>query len=62
MRDGKYIKLCSRCRTGKKEHDKKPDSIEWIAHKLNDDSWEEWRKENKDKVEALRQQFAGRQP
>lgn len=31
----------------------KPDSAEWNAHILSDDSWQQWRDENPDVVEGL---------
>ena len=30
---------CRRCKWGKKPFDAKPDSPEWISHKLTDESW-----------------------
>ena len=38
--------LCTRCGHGLKAFDPKPDTSEWIAWKLTDISWEEWRAEN----------------
>lgn len=31
----------------------KPDTAEWIAHQLTDDSWSDWRAENPQRVLAL---------
>lgn len=38
--------LCERCAAGKEAFEPTPDTIEWITHKLNHESWGEWRKEN----------------
>jgi hypothetical protein len=45
--------LCERCMQYKKPYKLKPDTLEWIAWKLADDSWEEWRKENSKKVKQM---------
>lgn len=48
---------CQRCATarGRKKgpFDPKPDAPEWIAHKLTDESWAEWRAENPEIVTAM---------
>ncbi len=46
---------CERCADGPTEtpFDPTPDVPEWIAHKLTDDSWAEWRAEHPDEVERL---------
>lgn len=38
--------LCERCFAGKKPFRPSLDIEEWIHHKLTDESWAEWRKEN----------------
>lgn len=38
--------LCSRCNTYKSPYKEKTDTLMWIAHKLLDDSWEQWRNDN----------------
>ena len=39
--------LCAHCEAGTgKTFDAKPDSEEWVAHKLTDPSWQQWREEN----------------
>jgi hypothetical protein len=48
--------LCERCSAlGNGELNEpfpaKPDHPEWIHHKMTDPSWEQWRKENKEKAE-----------
>ncbi len=37
---------CSRCSNYRKPFTPKPDHPDWIKHKLTDESWAEWRKEN----------------
>ena len=44
---GKGHFVCHRCATHKPPYKRvKPDHPEWIAFKMTDPSWEEWRKEN----------------
>lgn len=50
---------CDRCFDGKEPFEPTPDVPEWIAHKLTDDSWAEWRAEHPDEVERLRQAGGG---
>lgn len=45
--------LCERCSARKKPFSPKPEHPDWINHILTDDSWEKWRKENKEYVEKL---------
>lgn len=44
--------LCEVCRNydGQDLYKSKPDTQEWMIHKLTDPSWGEWRKENPDEV------------
>ena len=49
--------VCERC--GSEDEDApwfepKPDTAEWINHILSDESWEKWRAENPELVEAKR--------
>lgn len=37
---------CSRCAGGKSPFPLKPDSHEWLQHKLTDESWADWREAN----------------
>lgn len=37
--------MCERCCVFRDPFDPKPDTEEWIHHKMTDPSWEEWRKE-----------------
>lgn len=46
--------LCSRCRKGRSPYAAKPDTPEWVRHKLTDESWAGWRAENSLKVAILR--------
>lgn len=45
--------LCSRCRNRKRPFTAKPDHPDWMRHKLTDESWEQWRKENMAEVSAM---------
>jgi hypothetical protein len=36
-------RLCRRCASGREPFEPKPDTAEWINHKLTDESWAEWR-------------------
>lgn len=43
----KYGQLCERCYPRQKTpFERKPDHPDWIVHKLTDEIWEEWRKQN----------------
>jgi len=53
--DGVRTHLCERCIENKPQFTKKPDVKEWIEWKLSDDSWSEWRSENVDKVNELKE-------
>lgn len=44
--------LCDRCYHDKPPFEPKPDSAQWIHHKLADWSWASWRAENPEWVEA----------
>lgn len=54
--NGELIKsdVCERCAKNEDPFSPKPDTKEWIRWKLEDDSWEQWRDENTDKVEEMR--------
>ena len=45
--------LCERCENGEEPFEAKPDTKEWIRHKITDESWEEWRKENPNRFKEL---------
>ena len=45
---------CERCAKEEEPFDPTPDVPEWINHKLTDESWEQWRKENPEEVERLK--------
>lgn len=38
--------LCERCENGLPPFDPKPDTDEWINHKMTDPTWAEWRAEH----------------
>ena len=44
--------MCERCCDDQPYFEAKPDTQEWINWKLTDPSWEQWRKENMEWVEA----------
>lgn len=47
--------MCERCCDQEAEFKPKPDVPEWINHKLNDPSWQEWRAENCEAVKLMNQ-------
>lgn len=47
------VQNCPRCINYRAPYDPKPDCAEWIKWKLTDESWAEWRAENKEEVESL---------
>ena len=49
-----HLQRCSRCHNYKKPYAAKPDHPEWVKHKLMDESWEQWRKDNPKDVEILK--------
>ena len=48
------IELCYRCGQYKQPYKPKPEHPEWIAFKLTDSSWAEWRKENPEKIKMYK--------
>lgn len=42
--------FCIRCIRHKTPYKQKPEHPEWMAWKLSDESWEEWRKENPNEI------------
>lgn len=48
--------VCRRCKWGKKPFSPTPDTTEWIAWKLTDESWAQWRAENPEEVASLQSQ------
>jgi hypothetical protein len=48
--------LCLQCRHGKSPFSPKPDVREWIEWKLTHESWQQWRDENPDLVDAMHAQ------
>lgn len=41
---------CSACKAGTDAHPLKPDTREWLTHKLTDSSWARWRNEKPEEV------------
>lgn len=49
---------CPRCAHYKPPYkNPKPDCEEWIRHKLTDESWEQWRKENPEEVKEMEERL-----
>lgn len=48
------VTLCDRCYHGEKPFKPKPDTREWINHKLTDESWQQWREKNTKEVKSLK--------
>lgn len=46
---------CERCAEGEPPFEASPDTAEWIAWKLTDDSWGPWRDEHPEAVAAMRE-------
>lgn len=51
--DGETRQVCFRCDDHKSPYAPKPEHVEWIAWKLTDASWAEWRLLNQAKVRKL---------
>lgn len=51
-----FGQLCDRCYSGSSfgPFDAKPDSLEWVNHKLTHESWEKWREENPAEAATLK--------
>lgn len=49
-----FVEVCERCRDGKPPFPYKTEHPDWAKHVVKDKSWAEWRKENPEKVEALK--------
>ena len=47
--------LCPACEGRRKPYKAKADVVQWVQHKLNDPSWAEWRLENAELVDKLRE-------
>lgn len=47
---------CDRCIAGEEPYKPKPDVLEWISWKLTDESWQQWRDENPEKVAQMMEQ------
>ena len=45
--------LCAMCCMDEEPYEPKPDTREWIDHKLTHPSWQQWRDENPDEVAKL---------
>lgn len=54
--------VCERCADGLPPFDPKPDVPEWIEHVLTDPSWQQWRDENPERVDAMRAALADGRP
>ncbi len=49
-----HPRLCERCQSGSAPFTPKPDVRKWLVHKLNDESWSDWRKAYPAEVEEIR--------
>lgn len=57
--DKHHSPLCERCDAGDPDtFIAKPDIEEWIRHKLTDESWQEWRDQNKEWCEIQAKRFS----
>lgn len=54
-----FPQICERCYGDKPPFTPKPDTAHWIIHKLLDDSWERWRRENPEEVARMRKSLSG---
>ena len=45
-----FVECCERCKKQEEPFPYKQEHPEWLEHILNDDSWEEWRNNNPQKV------------
>lgn len=50
----RIVMNCKRCKTYRLPYKPKPDTPEWINHKLTDPTWQSWREENPGEVAAMR--------
>jgi len=46
--------FCERCLRTLEPFNAKPDVLEWIQHKLTDESWAHWRAANPEEVERIK--------
>lgn len=60
--DHRVDEFCDPCRRKQDPYPAKPDTAEWVLHKLTDESWEEWRKEHPDWVKETLEQWFGKTP
>lgn len=56
---GKGTCLCDRCAHGRKFYEAKPDTAQWIRHKLKHKSWQQWRDTYPKEVQELKRLLAG---
>jgi len=54
--------MCERCENEEDIFKPKPDTEEWINHKLTDESWADWRAKNPDFVNTSNAKDQGRVP
>ncbi len=51
--DCRTVEVCERCAKGEPPFDYKPEHKTWLKHLLKHESWQQWRKENPNKVKEL---------
>lgn len=56
-RQGEEVEVCGRCCAWQEPWPAKPDTLEWVAWKLTDDSWAGWRKTFPDDVAKMRERL-----
>lgn len=55
FRDGVVAMVCKRCDGNKSPYtNPSPEHPTWINHKLTDESWAQWRKENPQKIKEMK--------
>jgi hypothetical protein len=50
----RWVYVCSRCNKNRPPYEPTPDTLEWTAWKLTDESWGPWRDEHAAEVEAMK--------
>lgn len=51
--DCRNVDVCERCANNKSPFPYKPEHKDWVHHLLTDESWQEWRNENKEEVKEM---------
>jgi hypothetical protein len=59
---GNKRQQCSRCINYRQPFTPKHDTLEWVRHKLTDESWERWRQESPKEVRELQAWLTANDP